>query len=200
MGKLSMDLYLISLSKRYRAASKPEKGKILNELCESSGFHKKHAIRLLNSYEENKRYKTKKKKGRPTVYPSGLYLAPLKRIWLASDQPCGKRLKTVLRLWLPHYGCTYEALDPAIYKGLLSMSAATIDRLLAPSRIKCKRFCGTKPGRIFSQYIAYLTTMPYSNSYHSCFSHVLIPSNCKRGNPCNVLQISNIYQKIQYPD
>ncbi len=39
-----------SLSKqfvqRYRAANKGEKGKILNELCESSGFHKKHAIRL----------------------------------------------------------------------------------------------------------------------------------------------------------
>lgn len=48
MGKLSMELYLKSLSKRYRTANKTEKGKILNELCESSGFHKKHAIRLLN--------------------------------------------------------------------------------------------------------------------------------------------------------
>lgn len=51
MGKLSMELYLNSLSKRYRTANKTEKGKILKELCESSGFHKKHAIRLLNSFK-----------------------------------------------------------------------------------------------------------------------------------------------------
>lgn len=154
MGKLSMELYLNSLSKRYRTANKTEKGKILNELCESSGFHKKHAIRLLNSYNLKKpRSKTKKKVGRPKVYSSGVYLVPLKRIWLASDQPCGKRLKMALPLWLPHYGGAYEELDPTIYKGLLSISAATMDRLLTPSRVKCKRFCGTKPGSILKKQI-----------------------------------------------
>ena len=154
MGKLSMELYLNSLSKRYRTANKTEKGKILNELCESSGFHKKHAIRLLNSCNLKKqRSKTKKKIGRPKVYSSVVYLTPLKKIWLASDQPCGKRLKMALPLWLPHYGGAYGELDPATYKGLLSMSAATIDRLLAPSRVKCKRFCGTKPGSILKKQI-----------------------------------------------
>ena len=154
MGKLSMELYLNSLSKRYRTANKTEKGKILKELCESSGFHKKHAIRLLNSFNIKKlRSKTKKKVGRPKVYSSGIYLTPLKKIWLASDQPCGKRLKMALPLWLPHYGGAYGELDSAIYEGLLSMSAATIDRLLAPSRVKCKRFCGTKPGSILKKQI-----------------------------------------------
>ena len=154
MGKLSMELYLVSLSKRYRTANKHEKGKILDELCESSGFHKKHAIRLLNSFNvKNKHSKTKKKVGRPTQYPSSLYLVHLKRIWLASDQPCGKRLKMALPLWLPHYGGAYEVLEPDIYKGLLSISAATIDRLLASSRIKCKRFCGTKPGSLLKKQI-----------------------------------------------
>lgn len=155
MGKLSMDLYLSSLSKRYRTANRGEKSNILNELCESSGFHKKHAIRLLNSCNlKTGRDKSKKKnKGRPTVYATGLYLCHLKRIWLASDQPCGKRLKMALPLWLPHYGDAYEVLEPTIYKGLLSMSAATIDRLLASSRVKCKRFCGTKPGSLLKKQI-----------------------------------------------
>lgn len=58
-----------------------------------------------------------------------------------------------LPLWLPHYGGDYGELDPAIDKGLLSMSAATIDRLLASSRVKCKRFCGTKPGSILKKQI-----------------------------------------------
>lgn len=40
MGKLSMELYLKNLSKRYRTAGKREKGMILQELCESSGYHK----------------------------------------------------------------------------------------------------------------------------------------------------------------
>ena len=58
-----------------------------------------------------------------------------------------------LALWLTHYSSAYEALDSAIYEGLLSISAATIDRLLASSRVKCKRFCGTKPGSILKKHI-----------------------------------------------
>ncbi len=58
MRVLNMDIYLANLSKRYRKANKHEKGIILNELCEMSGFHKKHAIRLLN---------TPKKKQKPRI-------------------------------------------------------------------------------------------------------------------------------------
>ena len=147
-----MDIYLANLSKRYRTSNKQEKGRILNELCEMSGFHKKHAIRLLNAAKKKK--KPRFNIGRPNLYPEKLYLEPLKRIWLLSDQPCGKRLKMALPLWLPHYGGAYETLEPSIYEGLLSMSSATIDRLLASSRIKCRRsICGTKPGSILKKHI-----------------------------------------------
>lgn len=153
MGKLSMDLYLSSLSKRYKKAGKREKGIILNELCESSGFHKKHAIRLLNSAMKRRQPK-KNRGGRPPIYPAKLYLEPLKRIWLMSDQLCGKRLKMALPLWLPHYGGAYEVLEPEIYTGLLSISPATIDRLLSSSGVKCRRsMCGTKPGSILKKHI-----------------------------------------------
>ena len=153
MGKLSMDLYLSSLSNRYKTAGKREKGIILNELCESSGFHKKHAIRLLNSAMKRRQPK-KNRGGRPPIYPAKLYLEPLKRIWLMSDQLCGKRLKMALPLWLPHYGGAYEVLEPEIYTGLLSISPATIDRLLSSSGVKCRRsMCGTKPGSILKKHI-----------------------------------------------
>ena len=152
MRVLNMDIYLANLSKRYRTSNKQEKGRILNELCEMSGFHKKHAIRLLNAAKKKK--KPRINIGRPNQYPEKLYLEPLKRIWLLSDQPCGKRLKMALPLWLPHYGGAYETLEPSIYEGLLSMSSATIDRLLASSRIKCRRsICGTKPGSILKKHI-----------------------------------------------
>ena len=75
---------------------------MLQELCDSGGYHKKHAIRLLNAVP--KRQKRKIEAGRPNTYPENLYLEPLKRIWLLSDQLCGKRLKMALPLWLPYYG------------------------------------------------------------------------------------------------
>ena len=78
MGKL-MELYLKNLSKRYRQATKRrEKSTILQKPCESSGFHKKHAIRLLNL--GRKKQQRHLKKGRPNVHPESLYLEPLKQI------------------------------------------------------------------------------------------------------------------------
>ena len=113
-----MDFYLANLSKRYRTANKHEKGLILNELCEMGCFHKKHAIRLLNT--QKKKQKPRINIGRPNLYPAKFYLEPLRRIWLSSDQPCGKRLKMALPLWLPHYNEAYEKLDPAIYEDVRS--------------------------------------------------------------------------------
>ena len=70
MGKLSMDL-----------SSRRQKGEILEELCAVSGYHKKHAIRLLN--QRKKRVsKQKEKRGRPEEYPDSVFLEPLKNIWL----------------------------------------------------------------------------------------------------------------------
>jgi hypothetical protein len=100
--KLSMELYLKHLSKRYRATGKREKGILLQELCNSSGYHKKHAIRLLNTTPKKKKLIIKT--GRPNVYHENIYIEPLKPIRLLSDQLCGKRLKMALPLWLPFYG------------------------------------------------------------------------------------------------
>lgn len=153
MGKLSMDLYLDSVIKKYRSANRQQKSAILEELCAISGYHKKHAIRLLNQ-RGKRRQRGKEKRGRPKKYLVSQYLEPLKRVWLSTDQLCGKRLKMALPLWLPHYSTTYEDLEPEVYQGLLTMSAATIDRLLADARVKGKRgLSGTKPGKILKKHI-----------------------------------------------
>ena len=153
MGKLSMDLYLDNMLKRYKKANRRQKGELLDELCAASGYHKKHAIRLLNK-RKKRRSRPKETRGRPEKYPHSLYLEPLKNIWLSADQLCGKRLKMALPLWLPHYSEEYGELTPAVYQGLLGMSASTIDRLLASSRVKCsKGLSGTKPGKILKKHI-----------------------------------------------
>lgn len=153
MGKLSMELYLDNLLKRYKTSNRRQKSELLEELCAISGYHKKHAIRLLN--KRNTRLpRGKEERGRPEKYPANLYLEPLKHIWLSTDQLCGKRLKMALPLWLPHYSKAYRQLSPEIYEGLLMMSASTIDRLLTEARVKNKRGVGgTKPGKILKKHI-----------------------------------------------
>lgn len=153
MGRLSMELYLEQLRKRYKRSNRMKKGEILNELCELSGYHKKHAIRLLNQSLRRKKRK-KETRGRPEKYPAELFLEPLKRIWLCSDQPCGKRLKMSLPLWLPYYSKHFSPLEPSVYTALLKMSASTIDRLLSDARVKSKKgLSGTKPGKLLKKHI-----------------------------------------------
>lgn len=153
MGKLSMDLYLDNVIKKYRKANKREKGVILEELCSISGYHKKHAIRLLNQRKQHKN-EAKSKRGRKERYLMELYLEPLKRIWLATDQLCGKRLERAMPMWLPYYSSAYDTLAPEIYEGLLGMSASTIDRMLSKAGVKVQRgLSGTKPGTILKKHI-----------------------------------------------
>ena len=47
MRQLDMNFYLINLRMRYAKAGRNAKCQILNEFCETSGCHRKHAIRLL---------------------------------------------------------------------------------------------------------------------------------------------------------
>ena len=48
MGKLCMELYLDNVRKRYKQAHRKEKSRILEEFCDASGYHKKHAIPIAN--------------------------------------------------------------------------------------------------------------------------------------------------------
>lgn len=48
MGQLSMEIYISQLKLRYKKANRSEKTVILQEICDTSGYQRKHAIRLLN--------------------------------------------------------------------------------------------------------------------------------------------------------
>lgn len=156
MGRLCMDLYLEQLKKRYIGADRATKALILDEFCSNSGFHRKHAIRL---FSKKLMRKTAGKKaadgrGRKKIYEPERLLAPLKQIWFATDQMCGKRLKAAIPIWLPFYESSYGALNNHIKTQLLAMSEATIDRFLEPTRNQFpKRLCGTKPGSLLKKHI-----------------------------------------------
>jgi len=151
MGGNSRREYLAAIRERYRQATKKEKGIILQEFSAVCHYHHKHAIRLLN------RQKTgpTKRPRRKTLYHSGELLAALKRIWLATDEMCSKKLVVAIPLWLPFYERTHEKLSDETKNKLLSISAATVDRLLAPTRARTrlKGRCATKPGNLLRNQI-----------------------------------------------
>lgn len=151
--QLTMNLYVEHLKKQYVGAPKKEKARLLDELCELTGYHRKHAIALMSACRHKAEKPPKAKRGRKKTYCPEAVLAPLKQIWFATDQMCGKRLKAAIPLWLPFYESS-GVLDELVKQQLLTVSSATIDRLLMPSRIKFpKRMCGTKPGSLLKKHI-----------------------------------------------
>jgi len=148
--------YLAKMRWRYaQAQGRRYKSRLIEELVALCGYSRKHAIKLLN------------KRGAPRVLKrSGLKRAyqeevgvVLQRIWFASDQLCGKRLKAALADWLPHYEKEHAFLSEPLKEKLGAISAATIDRVLKSVRAKArpKGRGGTKPGRWLKNQIPLAT-------------------------------------------
>lgn len=156
MGQLNMDLYLKIQRIKYQRGNRALKQRILDEFCETHHYHRKSAARLLRQLPIPDQ--APKRAGKKKSYDPKILLEPLKKLWLASDQMCGKRLKGAIPLWLPHYQRHYEALTDEVSAQLLVMSAATIDRLLKPVKVQYgKGLSGTKPGSILRSQIPVLT-------------------------------------------
>jgi len=140
---------------RYKKAkTRAEKSALLTELCTTCKWHRKHAIRALNSYKRFTNQKPKKR-GKPSKYNKPEIIKILKRIWLAAYMPCSKNFKALIPLWIPSYQIEYEAISNDIIKLLYEISPASIDRILKPVRIKYtgKGKSTTKPGTLIRNQI-----------------------------------------------
>ena len=131
-----------ALRRRYAAATRQEKTRILTEFTSVSGLHRKSATRVLNAEAEAE--PPMKRAGRPRLYDQAVQQG-LVTLWEASDRICGKRLKALLPVLLAaleKHG--HMALNPEVRKSLMALSAATMDRLLAPTRVVA---CGGRKRR-----------------------------------------------------
>jgi hypothetical protein len=116
------------LRPRYWSGTKIEKARILDEQVAVTGFHRKHAIRLLADQRSAAPVQALGRK----VYDEGVGEA-LVVLWEAADRICGKRLKAVLVPLIDameRHG--HLALAPELREQLLRVSASTIDRHLKP--------------------------------------------------------------------
>lgn len=150
MGNISRKEYLAAIRERYRKASRKEKGFILAEFCAVCEYNRKYAIRILG----RKNTPAKKKTG-PTPKYDGVVVRHLRRLWLAADQMCSKKLATTIGLWMPYYELECGGLEEAVKGKLLGLSSATIDRLLKPVKVRYKQRgkCSTKPGKLLRNLI-----------------------------------------------
>ncbi len=149
MSQITRHEVLVRKRLRYVGAGKEHKGKIINELVELFGYHRKAAIRALRARFAPGPFV----RGRPKEYAPDKLLPSLKAIWLAALQPCGKRLVSALPEWLPAYEEDHRRLNADVRQALLNASAATLDRLLHPLRVLHRRRATTRPGTLLRQQI-----------------------------------------------
>ena len=134
MGRISMSTrneLVVALSGRYVSSNRKERGRILDEFVVVSGLHRKHAMRLLRAGQSGQRLG--RRPGR-RLYNDAVCEA-LIVLWEASDRVCGKRLRPLLPTLIDameRHG--HLQLAPEVHAGLLSISAATIDRALREVR------------------------------------------------------------------
>ena len=143
--------WLPKLQQRYAGRQREGRSRMLDELCEDYEYERKYAIKLLGG-------NVRAGPGRAPPGPERQYqgIEPVVRqIWLSAEQPCGKRLVPILRQWLPYYERRFGRLGWRQRQLVGQISAATLDRMLAPARAEHsgRGRGGTKPGSLLRSEI-----------------------------------------------
>ncbi|HEX2986892.1 MAG TPA: transposase family protein, partial [Chloroflexota bacterium] len=123
--------YAEAMRSRYvTAKTRAEKGRILTEFCQTTGYHRDSAIRVM----WHSAAPSGKRRGRPRTYGHEVSEA-LKQLWEVADRICGKRLHPFLPELLESLERAGEiVVEKRIRCQLLGLSSATMDRLLSPCR------------------------------------------------------------------
>ena len=137
-----------AVAERYGAAGRREKGRILDELTAMTGWHRKHAVRALSAVSVSRTGRLQPGEATPRTV-NGAAQSPTGRrrkyagardaliaLWEASDRVCGKRLVAMIPALLPALERHGRLQPTSEERGLLlSVSAATIDRMLVDVKI-----------------------------------------------------------------
>ncbi|PWC26807.1 integrase catalytic domain-containing protein [Teichococcus aestuarii] len=131
---------LAAVSTRYGGATRLERSRILDEFAAVTGYHRKHAIRLLSGWgtremdalhgDNRDQARSQRCRYGPEIRDALIQLCEV------ADRVCSKRLQPMIAVLLPALERHGQVmLDETSRAKLLEVSAATIDRLLAGVRL-----------------------------------------------------------------
>lgn len=144
---------------KWPKATKVEKSSILDTVCGVTGWHRDHARKAIRTALAAPGRGSEPRKRRDPVLTYGRdAVVVLERCWAALDGPTGKRLKPALDDVLDNLARHghLDDVDPAVIAQVRQMSAATIDRRLAPARtglVAGKGISHTRPGSLLKSSI-----------------------------------------------
>jgi hypothetical protein len=137
-----------AVAERYGAAGRREKRRILDELTATTGWHRKHAVRALSAVSVSRTGRLQSGEETPRTVNGAAHSPTGRRrkyagardaliaLWEASDRVCGKRLVAMVPALLPALERHGRLQPTSEERGLLlSVSAATIDRMLVDVKI-----------------------------------------------------------------
>lgn len=147
-----------AMVRKYRKGTKAEKALVLDQLCAVTGWHRDHARKALRVAMAAPPGPAPPRRTREPVCVYGPEVVEaLRRVWAVLDGPTGKRLAPVMGALVASLRRHGElVLDDATAAALCAMSAATIDRRLAPDRAAMAMGRGrslTKPGSLLKSQI-----------------------------------------------
>jgi hypothetical protein len=161
-----------ALAKRYQSARKKQRSRMLDEFVALTKYRRSYAAHLLANWNRRRvltvggvrriyvfGLKRKSRRPQPPKRPrvyTGSVVQALKQLWALAGGICGKRLAIFIRNTLPRLERFEELiLDAESRAKLMTVSPATIDRLLAVERKKyqLKGRATTRPGSLLKHQI-----------------------------------------------
>ncbi|MDR1900203.1 MAG: transposase [Treponema sp.] len=151
---------------RYRKAAKRKKGEILQEFCQSTGYHRKYAITLLRNAGKTQLRRIGKETVRVNItatthrkrvytrfYDDKVEQAVIS-IWDFFRRVCGTRLVPMIRANLPALADKFS-IPQDVQAKLATVSRSTVERMLRRERKAHtpKGTCSTKPGTLLKHQI-----------------------------------------------
>ena len=115
MSRMATNEYIGAKRRLYATADREKRIKMLDEVCETTGYERKYANRLLTGSR-----KFRERKGRGKTYGEDV-AAVLKKVWLESGCPCLPYFKAESIRWVDEYSTQVAHIEPSIREKILAM-------------------------------------------------------------------------------